>query len=224
MATILKNDRLSNSGESASFVAFNVEDVYARTEAYITEVRNQGRQILEQAAQQAEQIRQDAYKQGQEQARQDLQRLIEEKAMQLSDQRCRSATTACQQSIEQLAAQTADWLQQWRNTTVGLAQAMAERLVRHAMDDQSEVLRVWIEEGLTMMRESRELRILVHPDDFAVAGRFLQQMSKQVPQAAHAEVIPDPSVELGGCIVKSKHGQIDQQLSSQLNRLSEQLQ
>ncbi len=224
MATILKNDRLNASGESTSIVAFNVDDVYARAEAYIAEVRNQARQVLNEATQQADEIRKEAYKQGQEQARQDIARLVEEKALQLSDQRCRSATAACQQSIEQLAAETSNWLQQWRNTTIGLAQAMAERLVRHSMKDQSEVLRVWMEQGLTMMRETRELRILVHPDDFAVAGRFLQQMSKQVPQAAQAEVIPDPSIELGGCIVKSSHGQIDQQLSSQLTRLAEQLQ
>ena len=223
MATILKNDRLSASAETCSIVAFNVDDVYVRAEAYIGQVREQAKQLLDEANQQAEKIRQEAYKHGQELARQDIARQVEERAMQLSDQRCRSATTACQQAMEQLTTETVNWLQQWRDTTIGLAQAIAERLVRHTMNDQTEVLKVWMEEALGMMRESRELRILVHPDDFAIAGRYLQQMSKQVPQAQHAEVIPDPSIELGGCVVKSKHGQIDQQLTSQIARLAEQL-
>ena len=45
-----------------------------------------------------------------------------------------------------------------------------------------------------------------------------------IPQAAQIEVIPDPEISLGGCIVRSMHGLIDQQLETQLQRLVEQLQ
>lgn len=90
--------------------------------------------------------------------------------------------------------------------------------------DHEETLRVWMEEAIAAMREVRELRVLVHPDDFAVAGRFLQQLSKSIPQAASVEIIPDPEISLGGCLVRSAHGQLDQQLEVQLQRLVEQLQ
>ena len=111
-----------------------------------------------------------------------------------------------------------------RNLTVELAARMAEKLVRRAMQDNEEVLRVWLEEAIIAMRDARELRILVNPGDFSVAGRFLQNLTKMIPQAALIEVIPDPEISLGGCIVRSMHGFIDQQLETQLQRLVEQLQ
>jgi flagellar biosynthesis/type III secretory pathway protein FliH len=54
----------------------------------------------------------------------------------------------------------------------------------------------------------------------AVAGRFLQNLAKSVPQAAQVEVLPDPEISLGGCIVRSSHGQLDQQLETQLTTIS----
>ena len=100
---------------------------------------------------------------------------------------------------------------------------MAEKLVRAPMTAHAETLLVWMEESLQLMRDTREIRILVHPDDFSIAGRYLQQLAKLIPHAAEAEIIPDPQISLGGCIVKSKYGQIDQQLQAQLARLGEQL-
>jgi flagellar assembly protein FliH len=80
-----------------------------------------------------------------------------------------------------------------------------------------------MEEALVTMRDSRDIRIVVNPDDFELAGRYLQKLSKTMPQAGSAEVLPDPEVSRGGCIVRSSYGQIDQQLETQLERLVEQL-
>ena len=92
------------------------------------------------------------------------------------------------------------------------------------MQDHDETRRVWMEEAIVAMRNVRELLVLVHPDDFSVAGRFLQQLAKSIPQAASVEILPDPEIKAGGCVVRSSHGQLDQQLESQLQRLVEQLQ
>jgi flagellar biosynthesis/type III secretory pathway protein FliH len=224
MATILKGDRIGKSSTELHLVAFNVEDVQERARAYLAEIQKQAAQIVEDANKKALEISMAAHQTGLESGRVEFDVQVERRAQQISDQRCKTAIASCEATVQKLSSETTEWLTRWRNLTVELASQMAEKLVRRSMKDNEEILRVWLEEAIIAMRDARELRVLVHPDDFAVAGRFLQNLTKMIPQAAQIEVIPDPQVSLGGCIVRSMHGFIDQQLETQLQRLVEQLQ
>lgn len=223
MATILKPEQIQQSGDASRLVAFNVDDVQQRAQAYLAQVREQAAAILAAAKGEAEQQRAAARATAVAEAQKTIAQQVEERARQLTEERIRTATAACQQAVDSLTADTTVWLQEWRDLTVDLAIAMAEKLVRQSMTQGLEPLRVWLEEALMMMRDARDVHILVHPDDFTWAGRYLQQMAKHVPHAGTAEILPDPEVSRGGCIVRCQHGQIDQQLETQLARLGEQL-
>jgi flagellar assembly protein FliH len=223
MASVLKNDTLVRGSSKAEPIAFNIEDMQARARDYLLEMQNQAAELIEQAKREAVQIKNQAHQQGVQAAHADIQRRVEETAAKLSDQRCKTAIAACEQTVKQISESTAEWLMQWRNQTVLIAARIAEKLVRAQMHDHNELLRVWMEEAIVAMRDERDLRVLVHPDDFAIAGRFLQSLSRTVPHAGNVEVVPDPETKLGGCVVKSKNGQIDQQLETQLQRLVDQL-
>ena len=175
------------------------------------------------ARSQSKQLQVEAKNKGLAEAEAEFQQRVQKAAEKLSDERCRTAISACETSMANLTSDTTQWLALWRNQTVELAARIAEKILRRQMHDDNELLRVWLEEALVAMRDVRDVRVLVHPDDFAVAGRFLQQLAKSLPQAASVEVIPDPEVSLGGCIVRSSQGLIDQQLETQLQRLVEQL-
>ena len=224
MATILKGDRAGQSSTDMHPIAFNVEDVQERARAYLAEIQKQAAQIVEEANRKSDNVTKSAHQAGLNSARAEFEEQVKRRAQQISDQRCKTAIAACEATVQRLSGETTEWLANWRNLTVELAARMAEKLVRRAMQDNEEVLRVWLEEAIIAMRDARELRILVNPDDFSVAGRFLQNLTKMIPQAALIEVIPDPEISLGGCIVRSMHGFIDQQLETQLQRLTEQLQ
>ncbi len=223
MATILKESQLKQSGESPGLVAFNIDDVQARAQAYLQEIRKQAAQIIADAQREADSVRSTARAKGAAEAQNEIAQQVENRARQLTEERIRLATAACQQAVDSLSNDTSKWLQEWRDITVDLAIAMAEKLVRQSMQHGVEPLRIWLEEALMMMRDARDVHILVHPDDFTWAGRYLQQMAKHVPHAGTAEILPDPEVSPGGCIVRCQHGQIDQQLETQLARLGEQL-
>ncbi|MCA9192741.1 MAG: hypothetical protein KDB03_13290 [Planctomycetales bacterium] len=223
MAAVLKQAEISSSSTSLSFVEFNVQDVQSRAERVIEEAQAKAEALIAAATAKADSIFQEAYDKGLAEAVTATDKRIQETAQRLSDQRCKTAITACEASVNELANETVAWLNLWRNQTIEIAIQIAEKLVRRELQDRDEILRVWMEEALVAMRDARDIRILVHPDDFAVAGRFLQHLAKIVPQAASAEVIPDPEVKLGGCIVRCTNGQIDQQLETQLQRLVAQL-
>jgi flagellar assembly protein FliH len=223
MATVLKTEQLDRTCVT-SLTSFNIDDLQQRSRAYLQEIQQQANQLIEAARSQATEIRQQAQREGYAAGQGELAAEVEKRAQQLSDQRCKTAISTCEATVNQLSAETTHWLTQWRNLTVNLAAQMAEKLLRKSMQDHGETLRVWLEEAIIAMRDSRELRVLVNPDDFAVAGRFLQNLTKSIPQAAQIEVLPDPEIQRGGCIVRSMYGSIDQQLESQLQRLVEQLQ
>jgi flagellar biosynthesis/type III secretory pathway protein FliH len=224
MAAVLKSEQLSRGSDYPQAVVFNVEDVQTRAREYLIQVQREAAEILAAAQAEAVRIRAQAQEQGVAQAQATVEQKIQTAAQQLSDARCKTAIAACEATVEKLTKETSQWLAVWRTQTVDLATKIAERILRREMSASEETLRVWMEEAIVAMRDVRDIRVLVHPDDFAVAGRFLQNLAKSVPQAAQVEVLPDPEISLGGCIVRSSHGQLDQQLETQLQRLAEQLQ
>lgn len=223
MATILKESDLKQSGDEARLVAFNIDDVQVRAQAYLTQVREQAAAMLAEAKSQADAVRATAHTEGLASAQKEIAGQVEQRAQQLTEERIRLAVGACQQAVDKLTSDTSRWLQTWRDATIDLAISMAEKLTRQSMAHGGEPLRVWLEEALMMMRDARDVHILVHPDDFTWAGRYLQTMARHVPHAGSAEILPDPEVSRGGCIVRCQQGEVDQQLETQLERLGEQL-
>ncbi len=221
MASVIKQGSIPEELKAPD--AFNVQDVRQQADEYFAEMQAKAAKLIDQAESEAEAIREAARQQGLKDAEAEVEKKVGELAHQLSDARCKTAIQTCERTVKNLTDSTMQWLEVWRKQTVTLASKMAERVVRREMQDNSEVLSAWLEEAIVATRDMRDLRILVHPDDFAVAGRFLTQLAKTVPQAATAEVLPDPELELGGCIVRNSDGQIDQQLTTQLDRLIDQL-
>ena len=223
MASVLKQDKLQSGKTTAQPVSFNVQDMQSRARDYLAEVQQQAAELLEQARKEASALKAQAQQSGLQAAKKEIEKQIEDNAARISEARCKTAIAASQQSLEQLNQATTQWLAQWRNQTVELACRIAEKLVRAQKDFDNELLRVWMEEAIAMMRDEREVRIMVHPDDYSLAGRFLQNMAQTIPHAGSATVLPDPTIQRGGCVVRSKNGQVDQQLEAQLQRLAEQL-
>ena len=224
MASILKHDALVRGGELPQPIAFNMEDVQSRAREYLAEVQQQAAAILQQAQADANQLRQQAQREGLAAAQQQISQQIATEAKALSDQRCKTAIAACELSVQELIASTTEWLEAWRDQTVRLSLRMAEKLVRKELSWQPEaIFQRWLEEALRSARDSRELKISVHPTDYEIAGQTLEKLAKSIPQAAQATVVCDPEVKVGGCVLVSEHGSLDLQLETQLERIAEQL-
>jgi flagellar assembly protein FliH len=221
VASILKQNVLLRGADTPQPVAFNIEDVQARARDYLLEVQQQAAEFLQRAGEEAKTIKEQARQAGLAAAQVEFERRVAKSAKELSDQRCHTAIAAGENTLQQLASATNQWLEAWRDQTVQLAVKMAEKLVRHELSFQSAaVLERWLEEALRAARDTRELRICVHPNDMEVAGAALERLAKAVPNAAAATVIADAEVKPGGCLMLSEQGSIDLQLETQLERLA----
>jgi flagellar assembly protein FliH len=69
--------------------------------------------------------------------------------------------------------------------------------------------------ALAEARPLGDLRVHVHPDDAAVLGpHWPEQQSTQLGQ--HLELVPDPAIRRGGCLVEGDYGAVDARVETQL--------
>jgi len=94
-----------------------------------------------------------------------------------------------------------------------LAGAIARQLVRRELRAQPEQIIAVIRETLALLpANSREVRIVLHPDDAALVHARLAE-----PNAERAwTLIEDPVVGRGGCRINSENSFIDAQVEARL--------
>lgn len=104
---------------------------------------------------------------------------------------------------------------------VDLACTMARQIVRHELALRPEMILAVIEEARAALpAERRQVRVLVHPDDAA-----LVEAHAHVGGDEHSpwRVIPDPTVERGGCRIEASSGDVDATLATRWAGLYESL-
>jgi flagellar assembly protein FliH len=79
-----------------------------------------------------------------------------------------------------------------------------------------------IKQVLTRVKESRELTIRVAREDFELVKKMDEDLASALGNRKY-EIVADPRVELGGCLVETKLGSLDGRLEVQLRELYETL-
>jgi flagellar assembly protein FliH len=116
------------------------------------------------------------------------------------------------------------WKQQQLNqelpSVVGLAMAIAERVVRRAVELDPEVVLRTLEEA-ARQREAKDLvRIAVNPEQVEAVRAYWTQNH---PSQSDVEIGPDPGIEPGGCLLFSQSSLIDALLQTQLDVIAREL-
>ncbi|HEY5316250.1 MAG TPA: FliH/SctL family protein [Pirellulales bacterium] len=200
-------------------VAFNLEDVREHGEAYLRTIREQARQLLVQAAEEAKAIRQRAEAEG----RQAGERALDEMLNQKVAQQLATALPAVRQAIEQIEGSRPGWLAHWEQRAVHLAAAIAGRIVRRQLQADPRITVQLVRDGLELARGSSELRILLHPQDHAALGEQIERLAAEFSRLGPTTLVPDERITLGGCRIETQHGAVDQQLEAQLARIEAEL-
>lgn len=221
MATIIRKHSVAEepSGRPVQPVAFNFEDMNDRANEYLETVRREAAKIVQQAHQQAEQLRRQAEAAGRADAETSAQRALEEKLA------ARVATFAA--ALDDLVAQTndakADWLRRWEQSAVGVAAAIAERIIRREIRDQPEISLELMREALRLASGAADVTLRLNPSDYELLGESADTLARSLGRLAPTTIAADPNVSAGGCVVETSLGRIDQQIESQLARIQEEL-
>ena len=118
-------------------------------------------------------------------------------------------------TIDQIASLRVGMMKKTERELVRLAVAMAERIVRREVQIDRSLLAAMAQVAIERLGENVAATIHLHPSDYdAVASRRDPALSQAV------ELVSDPTVEPGGCLVRSSFGLIDAGIDTQIREVA----
>jgi flagellar assembly protein FliH len=210
--------------------AFNFDDLHRQCDEYVAKSRQQGEQLLAEAAAEAEEIRCQAHAEGLAAGRRDgmlsAEAAIEARAAEIAtaqtEERLKSALPAIREAVQLLHLERDQLLTTWETAAVTLAAAIAEKIVRRELLQQPALRVDMIREALRLAAGQPHVRHRLHPLDLTMLETHAPDVLRQLA-ASQAEFVADDSIALGGCVIESRHGSIDARLETQLARITEEL-
>lgn len=216
MSTVIKSN--AHPGHQRG-VAFNFEDMAAQATAQLERVRLDAAQIVAKAENDARALRHQAEKDAYHAALEDLEAITETKVR----EQMATVLPALRDAAGQLHDAKHAWLTQWEANAVHLAAEIARRIIRRELKSDPNITLTWIREALQLAAGSARVRLLLNPADTVALQKEVKTLTGELSRLAPAEVIADPSIEPGGCKVETEFGTIDQQISTQIDRIEEEL-
>ncbi len=138
----------------------------------------------------------------------------------------RPEQTELRQLSSALAALVNDLKQEWKGFTrtaevelLRLAFAIAELLVGKEIDSSDDVLRTAMSRAVKLAMPEARWQVLVNPADLDAARRLLPGLEGRLQAEGWLVLSPSQGVRRGGCLLKSRHVEIDATVETQLAQI-----
>jgi flagellar assembly protein FliH len=221
--------RSARNLESAT--AFNFDDMRRQCDEFVAGARQQGEQLLAQAALEAEEIRRRAHADGLTAGQRDglaaAQRLIETRAVEISaretQDKLRTALPAFQNLARSLEIERDRWMTHWEAAAVELSATIAEKILRHELSRRPELAVGIIQEALQLAAGQPQVKLRLHPADIDVLQDCGPEALSRLAPLGEAVLVPDETITRGGCLIETRHGVIDARLETQIERITREL-
>ncbi|MEK0316042.1 FliH/SctL family protein [Cohnella sp. 56] len=106
---------------------------------------------------------------------------------------------------------------------VGLSCQIAGKIVRRSLDNAPELAVDLMKQALARRKEQGAITLCVAPEQFEFVEAARDELSLAVDAQAELQIVPDPSVQDGGCVIRSAYGSIDARIDTQLESIREEL-
>ncbi len=128
-----------------------------------------------------------------------------------------------QAMLSGFARQRRELLMELQPHVVRIAVEVARRIVRRELRTDPGMVARTVETALEQVAEASQTRVRVHPLDAQVLQSTIREIVSAPDEAAAVEIIPDGSVERGGCVVESDRGIVDARLATQFEEMQTRL-
>lgn len=128
-----------------------------------------------------------------------------------------------QAMLSGVAQQRRELLAELQPYVVRIAVEVARRIVRRELTTDPGLVTRTAEAALEQMMSASQITVRVHPLDAQVLRGTLREIVSAPDQAEAIEIVPDGSVESGGCVVESDRGTVDARLRTQFEEMQARL-
>src|SRR4051812_748305 len=178
MATIIRKDnpREMPSGRAVQPVAFSFADMRGQANDYLGTVRTEAAKIVQQAHQQAEQIRRQAEAAGRKAAEAAIERVLDERV----GARMQTLLPTLENLMAEINSTRAELLNRWEQSALRVASAIAERIIRRELSQKPQITLHLISEALRLASGMTEVSLHISREDYENLGSQINRLVETV--------------------------------------------
>ena len=231
MASVLKSESAeSKASESdlqsatrkvSGLAGFNMNDFASEGKKHLQECTRQVRQMLDQATEDAKQIRRDAERNGHQEGMQKAEAEVEQRVKAEGDRQAKDGLKLIEEAVIQMRGNYTQWMQSFTELLNGVALAAAEKLTHRKLEQEADLLLGWVTEAVMSTRSAQRLSVAVHPETLAELGDKLDDLLASPDLPESTQVVPDASLKRTEVVVRQTGGEIHAGLEAQVERLAE---
>lgn len=120
---------------------------------------------------------------------------------------------------ENLTKEFSKELQSLGKAVVPIAIKIAEHILRNEVTQKPEIILERVRHTLEAVENETIFKIRINPEDLEI----LESIKSKLPQLASIELVSDPTIERGGCIVESSIGSTDATFTSLFEKIAQSL-
>jgi flagellar assembly protein FliH len=125
--------------------------------------------------------------------------------------------------LEQAYQEKMAVIQEAEPFVIGLSLEIAGKILQQELKTNEEALLPMIKQSLTSVYESDSLTINVAPGDYPFVQKQREQLLAVVNGKVEVKIMPDYSIQQGGCIIHTSSGSVDARIDVQLSEIKKAL-
>jgi flagellar assembly protein FliH len=102
---------------------------------------------------------------------------------------------------------------------VELSTAIARKILEQDLKCHPELVLDMVGKALSRIRGQHSIALSVHPNQFAIVQASREELLRFIDREAELKIFPDPTVEIGGCLIRNSLGTIDARVDTQLEEI-----
>lgn len=106
---------------------------------------------------------------------------------------------------------------------IDLSIQMAAKIIQKELETNPDVLIHMIKQSLYYSNERSMISICVSPDDFIFVQNQRNQLLEALEGQIEVKILPEHSIEKGGCVIRTSYGSIDARIDVQLKEIKQAL-
>ncbi len=202
-------------------------DLARQAESLKQQAEQEAQRILEQARKEAEKLRKEAgeaaraegHAAGVEQGRAEGREQGRKEAFEASQQAMEQLQNTWREAMGAWEQQRRDLEQQTHRSVLEFALETARRLVHRVIEVDSTVVVDQVAQALSLVWRSLRVRVHIHPEDRPALEEAMPSLIAEFDHLERIELVEDPAVDRGGCIIHHGQGRIDARIGEQIERI-----
>jgi flagellar assembly protein FliH len=198
---------------------FAFDDFCDSTADPLSAARKQAERIVADAEREANAIRQAAEVAGHAAGLETIEALVAQRVAAQAE----CLLPALRQAIDGVETAKAECLARWEESALGVALAIAARVIRREVQHCPQITLSLVRESLELASGASDVQIRMHPADLDILRNEVRELAAEIARLGDDAIIADENISRGGCRVETRTGSIDQQFEAQLARIEQEL-